>query len=458
MAFLDKAAKNKDKPYLLLVAKDIENKKKIKTKSGLVLFDINSKTVKAFIKLVNNPKTKQTEIDNLLYDGTHFANIFNATNGMSYSWSNIDKSPYSGQGGKTNAKTTAMQERASLYSIKMGLNNNGYSKFEKFWKDCKVEIEKLYPIKEGRNDEWNNTFFEQQKLVCEKIPKNKFDQYSRDDGFMDSITKLVKKTPFNISKKDSWNPADIWLVNKPEEQMKILQECETIYNINDKLRYFFKENIIVGISLKKMSGKTARWELVNMNTSVFKKMPMFTSGDIICKLDIINGELSSTDTTYAIKDGSNKVVGGFQIRQNSKGFNNLKFEGKIKGAGAARSGKVPLDLFAKKCKEYGMTLNNDHNKYPKTTKEFRIEQKKFQSMFNKINRIVETNINNNDFVNNIEEIYKTRADIAMSKLMQIDFLYRLLSLKEDDVNSIVTTMYYYSQKKGKIFGPFGKLY
>ena len=71
------------------------------------------------------------------------------------------------------------------------------------------------------------------------------------------------------------------------------------------------------------------------------------------------------------------MYANFRIRQNGKGFNqNLKFDGKFKGAGAARIGKVPVDLLAKLLAEYGIGNNktlffvNNHNLYPKSLGEF----------------------------------------------------------------------------------------
>jgi hypothetical protein len=51
--------------------------------------------------------------------------------------------------------------------------------------------------------------------------------------------------------------------------------------------------------------------------------------------------------------------------------------------------------------------------------------------------------------------------IANVKLMQIYFVQRLLSLKEQDRNEYLTDLLFLAQKKGnKVFdfGPFGKLY
>ena len=458
MAYLGKSEYGLDKSYLYQVASDIAEGKKIKFKQGTETIDISSPEVKSFITMANNPKKKEANVIKILKSGKHYANIFVTKKGKAFAWNDIDKSPYSGQGGKSDAKSTAMQERASMYAIEQGLNKNGYKDKKKFLTDCKKKLKQLYP---DMDSQWEETFFQQQLTVAANVKNNVFSHYSRDDGFMGDITKLVKGDPFNISKKDSWNPADIWLVNNPKKHMEELKKCISLTSLNEKLRLLFDSEEVIGISLKKISGKQARWELVNVDASLFKNMPKFLTGVITCKFNIEeNGEVESTDTVYEVKKGDKSNAGAFQIRQNSKGFNNLKVEGRIAGAGAARSGKAPLDLLEKSFKDYKIRLNNDHNKYPKTTKEFRSRSAEFQKMFSSINSKITSNIKTSEFITNMEQMFKSEPDIAMSKLMQVDFLYQVLiriksKKKRDD---LTTNMFFLAQKKGPIFGPFGKLY
>ena len=42
--------------------------------------------------------------------------------------------------------------------------------------------------------------------------------------------------------------------------------------------------------------------------------------------------------------------------------------------------------------------------------------------------------------------------------MQLDFLYKITSLKQKELNSFVTDMMFLAQKNGPQFGPFAKLY
>jgi len=446
-----------EKPYLMMLKKKIENKEKIRVKYEKkfieVIFLMN-KEIKELIKGINSANINK--INSILKDNKgKFRHVFETKDKKLFKWTDIDKSPFSGAGGskKSDAKTTAMQERASMYAIEMGLNNNGYNDKNKFLRECRKKLLELYP---DMDSDWEETFFQQQKTVSSKIPNNNNFNYSRDDGFMKDITNFVKK--FGISKKDSWNPADIWIVENPKKQMQYLQESLTINSLNEKMRTLFKENKIIGISLKKMSGKKALWEVVNVDMSVFKNKHNYSIGNTRIKFDLINGKLSSTDSIIEIMNGT-KLVATIQMRQNSKGFSNLKFEGTSKDATSARLGKVPLDMLDLLCKEYKFNLNNKWQNYPKNAKEFDNEKEKYIKYFNFLKDKVQTNINNEDeFYENVLNVYNSKSDIANSKLMQLEFLYNIYNLKKDDLNNIITEMYFLAQKKGKQFGPFAKLF
>ena len=70
--------------------------------------------------------------------------------------------------------------------------------------------------------------------------------------------------------------------------------------------------------------------------------------------------------------------------------------------------------------------------------------------------------NKKEFSDNMIKVFKGPTPwIANVKLMQIYFVQRLLSLKEQDRNEYLTDLLFLAQKKGnKVFdfGPFGKLY
>ena len=70
------------------------------------------------------------------------------------------------------------------------------------------------------DDENNHGFLIKPSLWKITLPDG---HYSREGGFMDYISKFVKEK-YQISKKDSWNPADIWLIKSGSDFTKIKEK------------------------------------------------------------------------------------------------------------------------------------------------------------------------------------------------------------------------------------------
>ena len=93
--------------------------------------------------------------------------------------------------------------------------------------------------------------------------------------------------------------------------------------------------------------------------------------------------------------------------------------------------------------------------------EFEEEQDDYKMMFDAIHGHVKSNIQKDDFIPNMTRSFET-TDVAngyiTGKLMQLKFVYHLLQLTDKEQGRLLTEMAYASQKIGKMFGPFGKLY
>ena len=112
-----------------------------------------------------------------------------------------------------------------------------------------------------------------------KLPNNKFDTYEYDE-FMKFISDLIlsgpptsKKWPLmgKVSQKDSWNPADIWLIDagpKFNEAVEKMKTAGTVLELNAVLISAFHSHLIVGISHKKSRGKPGglHYELLNLES------------------------------------------------------------------------------------------------------------------------------------------------------------------------------------------------
>lgn len=457
------------KPYLNMLAESITNGDDVKFKGNVSQKVNHTDEVKKFVTAVG--KQDMTAIARVAKSGSKYAPIFNG-----YTWSQIDKSQFSGRGGaglgQPDGKTTAMQERASLLAIKKGIENNGYSNKETFLKLYRAELLEEYP---GMDEYWENVFFEQQKLTHQKVGNTQYGHYSRDDGFMDYITERCKNL-YGINQKDTWNPADIWLVSDLERvkrnlDAKILDNSTSLTEFNVILQDLFHKRQIVGVSLKKMSGKTARWELVNFDSEeVFDGDDYAFSFDE-AKLNLkTNGKGYFENTESSFKISSSKITIAFQIRQNSRGYNNLKLEGTDVSARAARLGKAPLDMVSQTLRAYGIRETErwrSWRNYPKNIDEFLNDEethiKRFKSLkaSGKVDMSIKTA---EEFTQNVAAVFDAAKNdneraVANSKLQQLDLLNEIFSIRDvKKLSDLLSDISYLGQKKGELFGPFAKLY
>ena len=360
----------------------------------------------------------------------------------------------------SDAKETAKQERASLLVIEEAVQK-GKTYRDNIALQKSPMFKKLAEVYPEINDTWCKSFAAQGRKMRTKFSNSKFETYNRDGGFMDWYSKHVN-TRYQIKKKDSLNPADIWMINEEKVVKNRINSASSLTEHNNIMRKLYKERKLCGISLKAVSGANARFEEINMKETL-PETESYTLDSIKMKFNITpEGRLDTTDTWVYISAETKSI--SFQIRPNSKGFNNLKFESTQKGAGAARLGKAPLPMVKKILESYGISERDFENKwqmYPGNGQEFEEEQDDYKMMFDAVHGHVESNIQKEDFIPNVIRSFET-TDVAngyiTGKLMQLKFVYHLLQLTTEEQGRLLTEMAYASQKIGKIFGPFGKLY
>ena len=381
---------------------------------------------------------------------------------------------------------TAEQEQGSAYIFDRVVNKNiNYKSWEDIVADEEA-YESLVKIFRGDvPDSWLMSYYAQQKVLLKEVqpPKtSKFD-HSGAKSFMDYITKLCLKN-FNSQlglggKKDSWNPADIWIVNGSQSQIEkeLEKSTTTIHELNSVLRQMYHDKRVMGISLKK-TGKVAYYEKVNLEKDGLipdtkdynypSPMKAFTANFKIPAGD----DMFTQDVKITIEGGGKTFV--FQIKANSsdaKGGSNLKFEPTAKGSGTARLGKAPVDKVTKILKDdFNKTFVNDYKKYPGYLNEFTGNHSKgekyFRDVLSDLLSKIDTDMRDvDDVINNIKESFggtKDRGTNTRCKLMGLDFFYQCSKLKDDDRREFITDMIFLAQKKAfkkvDYFGPFGKIY
>ena len=362
------------------------------------------------------------------------------------------------------AKTTAMQERASAWIMKRAIKDS--YRYKK-WTDIKLdpkyaELEKIYPNVE---EEWLKVFYAQQARMLTEFSDAKFKIFNRDEGFMGYISDIVK-SKFGVSKKDTWNPADIWCIQNQNKVEEIIDQTidgngsQTILELNAVLRKLFTERKVVGISLKKVSGATAKYEEYNVRKDGLEADYNFNVDSMSIDLSTKSENEFSTQDTRIIVSG-NGAEYNFQIKANdSKSTSNLKWEPTQKGAAAARVGKAPVDMVGKLISDNKGDFVNKHQNFPSTATKFLEEEDKYRALFTKLKtKKVDTKIaNEQTFVDNMLAVYANEPHVAHSKCMQMAFLDVVVDMKKTKRREFMTDMVFLAAKKGKRFGPFGKLY
>lgn len=372
------------------------------------------------------------------------------------------------------AELTRMQELGSAWIFRRALNDNiRYSSGDDIVKDKKYnELVKLYP---AINKAWIDNYYAQQKKILQEFSGVQFTEFTREGGFMDFITKLVSKK-FKIAKKDSWNPADIWCVKNESKVMRDIENImgnkegmSSIAELNAMMRTLYKQRVLVGISLKLISGKEARYEEVNIDESLFPDVTHynFNVKSLKCPLGLkekVKFETQDARVVVEAIEHGKKQFFDFQIKPNTTSeLANLKFEPTASGASKARLGKTPLDKLAKLFKSYNVSFVNSYKNYPLTLTQFN-DPTSISYAKNSFNHIKGKGVdvgsckNSEEFIQNLQKVFTLEPHIATSKLMQINFLYHITSLPKEKMDSLFTDMSFLAQKKGREFGPFGKLY
>lgn len=411
-----------------------DDKKKPKAKS-LYVVKVSKTNWESIVKKIKQYSKKTT--DKVDYEISDFKIRFQITGKRS-------------AGLTQDAKTTAMQERASLLMFEYIIEENKYAPRE--------ELAKLYP---SIDDEWYISFIAQADALKKWWKFGKGYSYYHDGGFMNFITKKARE--LGKPKKDDRNPADVWLVKRSVEQ-KILKEIEKIDNIDQLNDYLVKtllNGTIVGISLKK-TGKTAKVEVSNIEKKVSKAPSVFYEPvSLTCKMNLRGNLFESVETSLIIKDDN-----GLEVRTQARPFplkarQNIQVEMTVKTA-KARLGKVVKDGLLKIYQEYNWPAPTWRS-VPKTWEEFEKEKTKWKRYWDLIhNKNFETKTNKNDFEKIMRTVY-TASELnietyVFSKLQSLEFAAFIASLNKEQQKDVLTRMVYLAKKETNDVGPFIKIY
>tara|TARA_B110000467_G_C18290453_1_gene464444 strand:+ start:47 stop:1516 length:1470 start_codon:yes stop_codon:yes gene_type:complete len=404
-------------------------------------------------------------------------------------WTQIEKTVFSSKEIKI---STPEQEQITLLIIKnvLGDDSKTWKSFTELFNKGK-DIKKIFPDLPKLNEWWEHFELQFNEIDgLSKFPNSSYDVYLYDGkgSFMDYITKFVTQDLDLYSKKDSWNPADIWLVKSNVIQKKYIEnfdkikenldnnvygknEMKAVGELNGILKTAYKNRDICGISLKKSDRKTLKFSEFNLeSTANTQKLPnvKFDKIEMDCAYDEKKGFLSKTSYFY-VTDSTNKQSFKCAFKSNTgKGVGNITYEFLAADGAAAFLGKVPKDQLKIWLEKQIKSLNKDDarempqgsllpEKFGKN--EILIWQKK-------VNKIISTFGKFPHLDKLVTNLQKSYASFGLytenSTMMQmVDFTYLLARLKDNkNLIKFVTMSYYFAQKKGQkyYFGPFGKLY
>ena len=380
---------------------------------------------------------------------------------------------------------TAQQERGSAWIFRRVLRDNvRYDSWEAIMSDDKYyELLDVFP---NVSPEWLQSYYKQNVRMIEEFSDYRWNEFSRDGGFMFYISNFIK-TRFGIARKDTWNTADLWMIRgKEEEYIKEIEEqlpnnpSQTIRELNAIMRSWYKNRKLVGVSLKLISGKTAKWKEYNVDDLTLDEKNNFNFDDAKISMNYMTVEKQGADT-FGTQDttvslGSGKHRFKFQIKDLSgkPPGGNLKFEGSDPNSPKARAGKAPEPFTEQIFKDPGLMYRNDNRRYAPTAEVWETQKSEWQRVFRSVSGKAGVTMKGTeqDFVEIMDAMYQQENArspargpwIAQSKLMQLDFIYEVFNqMNAEQRREFWTDMTFLSLrlsgdvKKG-FFGPFGKLY
>ena len=406
-------------------------------------------------------------------------------------WTQIEKTVFSS---KTIKISTAQQEKITLLIIKNVLGDDGktWNSFDEMFNAKNSEIQKIFPDL-PKLPSWYDHFDLQFREITKtpNFPNSSYGVYMYDDpgSFMEYVSELVTAKGLGLySKKDSWDPADIWLIKSNtiqkeyEEKFEIIKKnfvegfyaenkFQSIKDINTILKDAYHKRDIVGISLKKSNAKTLKYTEFNLQANPMdQKLPdvKFDSIALDASYNDTKGFNSKTSYVYVSDNGKDSYKLAYKSNTGS-GIGNITYEFLPSSSASAFLGKVPKDKLKEWLVEQIVLLGKDaKNVYmpqggllsktfdPKYKKSWEEKVKTIKKNFGDFTEL-------DNFVDHLEKSYNQfgLSEKNSSMMQMVDFTWILAKLKENgNLIKFLSMSYYFAQKKGQIynFGPFGKLY
>ena len=461
MALFSKADLPKSKYIISIVAK-IKKGTKIKVKDGKSYSFKKTKDIDMLEKVQSNFQ----KYSKILYPNNRYAPIF--VDGKNYfTFTDIDKAPFSGMGGQSrNAlgkKLADAGELATVMSLRKNIENA---------KDTGQSIFKDNP--DAFADCYNT--FQYTRPAVKKIvgSLNNFDiihDATDKSNFGTTIKAFLNKA--NISKQDSWNPADVYIISK-NARVKIINDLKKIidtYSVsdglinmfNDKLYKLYKKKVLYPISLKQLISEKANVDYTNVPGQTKVSDYDIEIAKFNCNLTPEGKEIGLF--TFNNKDTKKQI--NLQVRGFPHGYGTAQTEITSDGTPTGgRLGKIPTKVVDSVMSQYkdarissiryfgaGKPFSDfDENKCKETYKMYETVIKD-SKVFN------EKKLSYKEFVK-IIDVAKANMDVAENMVMKIQGLKIMCFFikNKKDLSSIMNKMINGAKKIDDSNGFFIKIY
>ena len=461
MALFSKADLPKSKYIISIVAK-IKKGTKIKVKDGKSYSFKKTKDIDMLEKVQSNFQ----KYSKILYPNNRYAPIF--VDGKNYfTFTDIDKAPFSGMGGQSrNAlgkKLADAGELATVMSLRKDIENA---------KDTGQSIFKDNP---DAFADWYNTFQYTRPAVKKIVGSlNNFDiihDATDKSNFGTTIKAFLNKA--NISKQDSWNPADVYIISK-NARVKIINDLKKIidtYSVsdglinmfNDKLYKLYKKKVLYPISLKQLISEKANVDYTNVPGQTKVSDYDIEIAKFNCNLTTEGKEIGLF--TFTNKDTKKQI--NLQVRGFPHGYGTAQTEITSDGTPTGgRLGKIPTKVVDSVMSQYkdarissiryfgaGKPFSDfDENKCKETYKMYE-NVIKDSKVFN------EKKLSYKEFVK-IIDVAKANMDVAENMVMKIQGLKIMCFFikNKKDLSSIMNKMINGAKKIDDSNGFFIKIY
>jgi hypothetical protein len=366
--------------------------------------------------------------------------LFKDIKGELYSLSNFKKTKEFGSGagqGAGSAATSISESSQCIFASLAYTVKNGKitqdditdENINKAYNSCDV-TDSLESIKTFTQDKlWLNTFILSANALYEQFPNPNF-EFHKGSNFVQSIYnayKIASKKSDISMQSDTWNPADIWLVDKSILDITFPTDLQ---ELNALLLDLFNDIKLIGVSLKKLN-KTASISIGNASQSDVKKHT------------IESIEAKPTNKSAQINYNNGKII--------FRTFNfATNFAGEILGKTAAHGkiGKGPLNDILK---QNNLTPLED-SKIIKSNLESKNENTLniFYENFNLISEKIEKS-------KFIEFIDTKDIDWQVSKYMALFISAIIQKTSNTTANEVISDIIGYASSSTKISSIFAKI-